>query len=378
MGWAIYYTISEGEAIVLRCIGDDSPLVLPETIQDCPVTALGPDCFGGGNGGGEDRLISVGKEPLPPVSREDSGLSRVTLPDTITAFGDRAFARCRSLPRITLPQGLRTLGLRCFDQCGSLEHIELPEGVTELPDYAFSQCRRLERVLLPHQLRTLGHHAFYNCLALKELELPRTVTFVGGGLFMNCRNLSRLTLPIGVNISVLLSDLSNDLDLTVHYPDGVARFFLPGFSYEYEDINAPRMWRTITYGSGQLYRECFSSRDIDFALYESYFDLAQKQDSVAITTRIAWYRLRWPYGLSHGREIYLAHVTEHCGELMKFLLESDDLEGLEALLELAELSAEQLSALAGQAERAGKVRFVSRLLEARMGLGGGADKEFEL
>lgn len=379
MGWAIYYTISEGTAVILRCVGDGSPLALPETIQGCPVTALGPDCFGGGNGVGEDRLISAGVETLPPVSREDSSLSRITLPDTITAFGDRAFARCRSLPRLSLPRELKKLGLRCFDQCGSLEHIELPEGVAELPDYAFSQCRRLERVQLPSRLSTLGHHAFYNCLALKELELPRTVTFVGSGLFMNCKNLARLTLPIGVNLSVLLSDLSNDLDLTVHYPDGVARFFLPGFSYEYEDINAPRMWRTITYGSGQLYRECFSSRDIDFALYESYFDLARKQDNVDITTRIAWYRLRWPYGLvGHSRAVYLAHVTEHCRELMKFLLESDDLEGLEALLERTELSAEQLSALAGQAERAGKIRFVSRLLEARMGLGGGADKEFEL
>lgn len=377
MGWAIYYAISEGNAAILRCVGDGSPLVLPGTIEGCPVTALGPDCFGGGNGDGEDRLIPA-EEALPPVSREDSRLSRIVLPDTITAFGDRAFARCRSLPRLTLPRGLRTMGLRCFDQCGSLEHIELPEGITGLPDYAFSQCRRLERVTLPPRLATLGHHAFYNCVALRELELPRTVTFVGGGLFMNCKNLSRLTLPIGVNISVLLSDLSNDLDLTVYYPDGLARFFLPGFSYEYEDINAPRMWRTITYGSGQLYRECFSSRDIDFALYESYFDLACKQDSAAIATRIAWYRLRWPYGLGHGREVYLAYVTEHCGELMKFLLETDDLEGLEVLLERTELDSDRLAALTEQAERAGKVRFVSRLLEARCGLGGGADKEFEL
>ncbi|MBR1845976.1 MAG: hypothetical protein IJ792_05185, partial [Oscillospiraceae bacterium] len=177
---------------------------------------------------------------------------------------------------------------------------------------------------------------------------------------------------------VLLSDLSNDLNLTVRCPDGVARFFLPGFSYEYEDINAPRMWRTITYGSGQLYRECFSSRDIDFDLYESYFDLALKQDDVKDTVRIAWYRLRWPYELKKGRDVYLSHVTGHCDELLRFLMEQEDEEGLEVMFSLLSLTPEQLDRLSALASRLGKVRFVSRILQARIGLGGGADKEFDL
>lgn len=379
MGWAVYYQITGGEAVILRCVGDGAPLTLPGQIEGRPVTALGPDCFGSGGGERLDQRIAVSSpDELPPVSRTDGTLCRITLPDTITAIGDRAFARCRALRRLTLPPALTHLGTRVFDQCGNLEHIELPGGVTKLPDYAFSQCRKLARVTLPPRLTSLGSHAFYNCLALEALELPDTVTFVGSGLFMNCKRLSRLVLPIGVNISVLLSDLSNDLDLTVRYPDGAARFFLPSFSYEYEDINAPRMWRTITYGSGQLYRECFSSRDVDFSLYESYFDLAQKEETAAVTTRIAWYRLRWPYGLGHGKALYLAHVAAHATELLALLLAQDDLEGLEVMLDLLALNAGQLDALCAQAERAGNVRFVSRLLEARMGLGGGAEKEFEL
>lgn len=380
MSWSIYYEIQNQEVTILRCLGDDSPLTLPERIDGCPVTALGPDCFGAGPApaGELGGLFSVPQSDLPPVSRADGTLTRIALPDSIRTIGDRAFARCRGLKRLTLPNGLITLGVRAFDQCGGLEHAEIPVGVTKLPDYLFAQCRKLTRVTLPEHLIWVGNHAFYNCMALEALELPRTVEFVGGGVFMNCKKLSRLVLPIGVNLSVLLSDLTNDLDLTVCYPDEIARFFLPGFSYEYEDINAPRMWRTITYGSGQLYRECFSSRDIDFDLYESYFDLAQKQDSVATTVRIAWYRLRWPYGLSHGREIYLAHIAAHCKELMAFLLEEDDLEGLEYLLTLVDLDADQRAGLLRQAERAENVRFVGRLLEAGSGASGGADKEFDL
>ena len=52
MGWAIYDTVSEETASILRCVGDGSPLVLPECIENRPVTALGPDCFGAGPGEG--------------------------------------------------------------------------------------------------------------------------------------------------------------------------------------------------------------------------------------------------------------------------------------------------------------------------------------
>ncbi|MBQ8936067.1 MAG: hypothetical protein IJ049_06730, partial [Oscillospiraceae bacterium] len=82
MGWAIYYHIQNDEAAILRCVGDDAPLVLPETIGGCPVTSIGPDCFGAGGGEGEDRLIPAGPDGLPSVSREEGTLCRITLPGT--------------------------------------------------------------------------------------------------------------------------------------------------------------------------------------------------------------------------------------------------------------------------------------------------------
>ncbi len=381
MGWAVYYTISEGEAAVVRCVGDGSPLALPETVGGCPVTSLGPDCFAAGAGASDGlRLVDAAREPPPAPVRAPGNLSRLSLPEGVRTIGDRAFARCGQLARLRLPRALTSLGPRAFEQCGALEHIELPDGVTELAEYTFSQCRKLRRVTLPARLERLERQAFYNCTALEALDLPDTVTFVGSGLFMNCRSLARLSLPIGINLSVLLSDLSNDLDLTVRYPDGAARFFLPGFSYEYEDIIGPRIWRTITYGSGYLYRECFSSRDVDFDLYESYFDLAQKQDEAATAARIAWYRLRWPYHLApRPREVYLAYLRAHSLPVLDLLLEEDDLAGLETLLALAPPAPEVRGEMLLRAERAGSVRFAARLLEGGdLPRAGGADKSFDL
>ena len=367
MGWAIFYEIAQQQAQILRCVGDGSPLTLPETIDGCPVTAIGPRCFAPGTAEGEGRF-DARKTPPPPALPGAGNLRRIALPGTLTALGERAFAGCRDLKRLELPPGLTVMGVRCFEGCG-LEHMDLPTELKALPDYAFAQCRALVRLTLPEGLESLGRCGFYNCKALQGLTLPDSVTFTGESLFMNCGALARLSVPMGVNLSVLLSDLPNALELTVRCGDGDARFFLPRFSYEYESVTAPRVWRTITYGAGQLYRECFSSRDIDFDLYEGYFETALLQDEVADTVRIALCRLRWPYRLGRGRGRYLDHLARHWDTALDLLMDGDDLEGLEDLLGLVPPAPDTLDRLTARARERNKVFFVSRLMDARAGAG---------
>lgn len=377
MSWSVYYTIEHAQARLLRCVGDGSPLTLPEEIELCPVTAIGPDCFAAGTMTEGPGLFPVPEHAPPAVERGPGPLERVKLPEGLRSIGPRAFAGCKGLKRLLLPPGLETLGQRAFEGCG-LERADLPRSLTALPEYAFAQCRSLSRLTLPDTLTTLGHHCFYNCRALEELVLPPGVTFAGEGLLQNCHALRRLTAPLGAGLGVLLSDLTQPLTLTVPLGGETARFFLPGFSYEYESITAPRVWRTITYGAGQLYRECFSTRDIDFDLYERYFATALIQDELADTVHIALCRLRWPCRLSpQGRKQYLDHVQAHWDTALSLLMAEDDLPGLEALLALAPPDRSTLDALTAQARRANRLFFVSRLMEAGMGRSG-ADKTFDL
>ena len=377
MGWAIYYQLQDEAAEILRCTGDGAPLTLPRSIEGRPVTAICADCFAQGSCPEGEGFFPVPGHALPPVEPTPGSLQRLTLPEGIQSIGERAFARCSGLKHLALPPGLRRLGQRVFEGSG-LEQIALPAALEALPDYAFAQCRQLRRITLPPALRSLGGHCFYNCRTLEDVVLPDGAGFVGEGLFMNCEALSRLSVPSGINLSVVLSDLQNPLELTVRFPDGLARFFLPGFSYEYESVTAPRVWRTITYGAGQLYRECFSSRDIDFDLYEDYFETALLQDDVADTVRIALFRLRWPYRLNRGRQRYLAHLSAHMETALEQLMDGDDREGLEVLLSLTSPDRETLGALADCAQRRNKVFFASRLMEERMRLSPGAEREFEL
>ena len=59
----------------------------------------------------------------------------VTVPDTIdglpvTTIGDEAFVGCTGLTSITLPNSVTTIGGRAFDGCTGLTSIILPNNLT--------------------------------------------------------------------------------------------------------------------------------------------------------------------------------------------------------------------------------------------------------
>lgn len=56
-------------------------------------------------------------------------LSGVTLPGGLVSIGDYAFSRCSSLTSINLPDGLKSLGMRAFANTG-LTAVTIPDSVT--------------------------------------------------------------------------------------------------------------------------------------------------------------------------------------------------------------------------------------------------------
>ncbi len=74
-------------------------------------------------------------------------------------------------------------------------HVTLPQSVTAIGENAFAFCTSLTEITLPAELQSIGDHAFYNCARLQSLTLPRTVKTVGEQAFFNCRSLAFLTSP---------------------------------------------------------------------------------------------------------------------------------------------------------------------------------------
>lgn len=128
-----------------------------------------------------------------------SGLTAVTLPDTITSIGEYAFYKCSSLTSaaiaekmpvideeapesgeseggepedivsavgLILPAGVLTVGNSAFRECAALPGVEIPEGVTTIGSSAFRDCAAVTRLIVPASAAAVGSHAFDGCNAL--------------------------------------------------------------------------------------------------------------------------------------------------------------------------------------------------------------------
>lgn len=384
MSWNLYYRIVNGEAELLRCLGTGSALTLPDRIEGCPVTALGSRCFAAPlswEEDGREELHLCPQEPPAAAARYNDTLKRLHLPEGLRRLGNRCFAGCRALPRLELPPSVETLGEHVFDGCGALTHLELPDGIEALPAHTFAECRRLERVRLPARVKALGRCCFYNCTRLKELDLPDSVETIGDRMLMNCFALERLSFPMGLNAGALLDEIEGVIRVTARDGEGSVTMVLPEYSYEYDELIPARQFRAVTHGSGGLYRGCFSDRDIDFPLYDTYFYECKRDDPPELAAEVALDRLRWPRGLRPGPEAaYWDYLLQNPRTVAKLLLGQDDLEGLAFLLSSGRLETEGRNVLLEEAQKAGNVRFVSRLLEAVGSAAApfGADKSFDL
>lgn len=71
---------------------------------------------------------------------ELSGITAVTVPESVEVIDYRVFCQCRKLTAVNLPDHLREIGDYAFRDCGSLSEITIPESVTEIGSDVFSGC----------------------------------------------------------------------------------------------------------------------------------------------------------------------------------------------------------------------------------------------
>ena len=92
--------------------------------------------------------------------------NHLLVPEEVTAIGDGAFKKNKTLISITLPEHIRTIGHYAFFGCRNLTSIELPEEVVSIGDYAFKGCKRLPSLDIPESVRRIGRGACDNTLVI--------------------------------------------------------------------------------------------------------------------------------------------------------------------------------------------------------------------
>ena len=97
--------------------------------------------------------------------------------------------------------------------------------------------------------------------------------------------------------------------------------------------NTPaRILFTEYHGSGTNYRQCFYNKELDFAKYDSLFDMAVVMDKLEVLVDMSFGRLRYPWQMSKkAKKQYEDYIRGNLKDIGEFLVESGNLNGLELL-----------------------------------------------
>ncbi len=106
----------------------------------------------------------------------DTDITSVTIPNTVTSIGDYAFWGCTSLESVAFGNSLSSIGARTFADCTSLVNIAIPEGVTSIGASAFDNCYALLNVSLPTTVTFIDKYAFTDYFGL-VLRLNKNHTY---------------------------------------------------------------------------------------------------------------------------------------------------------------------------------------------------------
>lgn len=115
-----------------------------------------------------------------------SGITKMTIPSTVSVIEEKAFRNCTALGEINTPQPLSTIGDYAFEGCSSLESYSLQASISELGEGCFRACTSLTSATFPTSLNNIAAKAFEGCTALEEIHIDHNMLTIGSKAFFGC------------------------------------------------------------------------------------------------------------------------------------------------------------------------------------------------
>ncbi len=198
------YFVDNGEATVVEVPETTSgAITIPSALRGYPVTVIGAafaHCSGLTSVTIPDTVTYIGTDAF-----SGSGITSVAIPASVTVIKERAFWNCSNLMSMyvdpenpvydsrngcnaiirsddntleagckntIIPDSVTCIGYSAFWGCSGLASMTIPDSVTSMGDSAFSWCTGLTSVTIPDSVTSIGDWTFYRCDSLKKLYLP--------------------------------------------------------------------------------------------------------------------------------------------------------------------------------------------------------------
>ena len=160
------------------------------------------------------------------------GMTSIEIPNSVTQIDGYAFHSC-PLSSITIPSSVTTLGSYIFNKCSQLETMIVATGNTEFDSR--NSCNAIiktsnnelwygcKNTVIPSSVTSIRASAFYESYGLTTLTIPSSIATIGGSTFVNCSNLTELifegTTPPTLSGSSALGQ--TNYTFPIYVPDGV-------------------------------------------------------------------------------------------------------------------------------------------------------------
>lgn len=161
-------------------------------------------------------------------------LSAVVIPESVTEISDRVFANCTGLTSVTIPESVISIGASAFMNCESLNEITIPNSVVSIGDSAFSGCASLTSVTIGDSVTSIGEYAFGSCWDLVKVTVPESVSYIGTRAFVECSSLTSVyfmgdapELGYGVFYPIYGWEDTHKPNVTLYYIEGKAGWTSP-------------------------------------------------------------------------------------------------------------------------------------------------------
>ena len=211
--WGIYYNITNEIEKTVEVTFDSEPRYTGKITIPQEVTS---------NTGTNYRVTSIGWGAFSNCS----GLTSVTIPNSVTSIGSAAFKDCSNLTSVTIPNSVTSIAANAFQNCSGLTSVTIPSNVTSIGNGAFRDCSGLRSVNfnaenciymgnffitvffgcanlatinIGEMVKNIPDNSFSNC-GLTSVTIPNSVTSIGKDAFIACPNLTSITIAEGNSV----------------------------------------------------------------------------------------------------------------------------------------------------------------------------------